>query len=176
MDNENIRKKYLAEFVYGGIDGTVTTFAVIAGATGAALSPAIILILGFANLFADGFSMAVSNYLSNKSQVDLDALAGLERKTKRPIQSALATFFSFVSVGFVPLFSFVIAPFNPWFASHELELSITLTALAFASIGAAKGLVTKQSKIRSALETLVIGGIAASIAFLVGHFLRGIVG
>ena len=65
----NFSQRYLPEFVYGSIDGIVTTFAVVAGAVGATLSPAIILILGFANLFADGFSMAISNYLSIKSQM-----------------------------------------------------------------------------------------------------------
>jgi vacuolar iron transporter family protein len=67
-DNKDIVSKYLPDFVYGGIDGSVTTFAVVAGVTGASLSPTIVLILGFANLFADGFSMAVSNYLSTKSK------------------------------------------------------------------------------------------------------------
>ena len=67
-------KKYLPEIVYGGIDGTVTTFAVVSGALGASLNSAVILILGFANLFADGFSMAVSNYLSSKSERDMRAL------------------------------------------------------------------------------------------------------
>ncbi|AIF82981.1 putative membrane protein [Candidatus Nitrososphaera evergladensis SR1] len=58
----------LEDFVYGATDGAVTTFAVVAGVVGASLSPAIVLILGFANLFADGFSMAVGNYLATKSQ------------------------------------------------------------------------------------------------------------
>ena len=62
--------KYLPEFVYGGIDGLVTTFAVVAGATGANLSLNVVLILGFANLFADGFSMSVGAYLANKSDHD----------------------------------------------------------------------------------------------------------
>ncbi|MEX0882520.1 MAG: VIT1/CCC1 transporter family protein [Cyclobacteriaceae bacterium] len=59
---------YLREFVYGGIDGAVTTFAVVAGAVGANLDPAIIIILGFANLFADGLSMSIGAYLSSKSE------------------------------------------------------------------------------------------------------------
>jgi len=59
---------YLGEFVYGGIDGSVTTFAVVAGAAGAELSSAIVLILGFANLLADGFSMSIGAYLSSKSE------------------------------------------------------------------------------------------------------------
>lgn len=63
-------QEYLGEFVYGGIDGAVTTFAVVAGAVGAELSMSIILILGFANLLADGFSMSVGAYLSTKSELD----------------------------------------------------------------------------------------------------------
>ena len=59
---------YLGEFVYGGIDGSVTTFAVVAGSVGAGLDSSIIIILGFANLLADGFSMSVGAYLSAKSE------------------------------------------------------------------------------------------------------------
>jgi len=62
MLKKSVERKYLSEFVYGGTDGAVTTFAVVAGVMGASLSSAIVLILGFANLFADGFSMAVSDY------------------------------------------------------------------------------------------------------------------
>ncbi|MGH9984463.1 MAG: VIT1/CCC1 transporter family protein, partial [Nitrososphaeraceae archaeon] len=56
------------DFVYGATDGAVTTFAVVAGVFGASLAPSIILILGFANLLADGFSMSIGNYLSTKTQ------------------------------------------------------------------------------------------------------------
>jgi len=69
-DNNDAVSRYLPDFVYGGIDGSVTTFAVVAGVAGASLSPSIVLILGFANLFADGFSMAVGNYLSTKSKIE----------------------------------------------------------------------------------------------------------
>ena len=63
-------EQYLGEFVYGGIDGCVTTFAVVAGAVGAGLDSAVIIILGFANLLADGFAMSVGAYLSTKSEKD----------------------------------------------------------------------------------------------------------
>ena len=62
--------EYLGELVYGGIDGCVTTFAVVAGAVGAGLDSAVILILGFANLFADGLSMSIGAFLSAKAQKD----------------------------------------------------------------------------------------------------------
>ncbi|MBT8255313.1 MAG: VIT1/CCC1 transporter family protein [Bacteroidia bacterium] len=61
---------YLGEFVYGGIDGCVTTFAVVAGAVGAGLDSAIIIVLGFANLLADGFAMSVGAFLSARSEKD----------------------------------------------------------------------------------------------------------
>ncbi|MDI1324658.1 MAG: VIT1/CCC1 transporter family protein [Algoriphagus sp.] len=63
-------QEYLREFVYGGIDGAVTTFAVVAGGFGANLDPGILIILGFANLLADGFSMSVGAFLSAKSEQD----------------------------------------------------------------------------------------------------------
>src|SRR4030065_2526517 len=61
-------KWHFEDFIYGSIDGAVTTFAVVAGVVGASLSPGIILILGFANLFADGFSMAAANYQASKAR------------------------------------------------------------------------------------------------------------
>ena len=61
---------YIRDFIYGGIDGAVTTFAVVSGVSGAELSPSIVLILGFANLAADGFSMAASNYLGTRAEQD----------------------------------------------------------------------------------------------------------
>jgi VIT1/CCC1 family predicted Fe2+/Mn2+ transporter len=61
---------WLPDFVYGGIDGAVTTFAVVAGVVGAGLSTPVILILGFANLLADGLSMAVGKYSSDKAELE----------------------------------------------------------------------------------------------------------
>lgn len=61
-------QEYIGEFVYGGIDGSVTTFAVVAGSAGAGLDSSVIIILGFANLLADGFAMSVGSYLSRKSE------------------------------------------------------------------------------------------------------------
>lgn len=72
---------YLRDWIYGGIDGAVTTFAIVAGSVGAALSPKIILILGVANLLADGFSMAAANYSGSKSEnEDFARLRAVEEK------------------------------------------------------------------------------------------------
>lgn len=63
-------QEYIGEFIYGGIDGSVTTFAVVAGSAGAHLDSSVVIILGFANLIADGFAMSVGSYLSTKSEID----------------------------------------------------------------------------------------------------------
>lgn len=78
-DPESIRRRladgpgahYLRDFIYGGIDGAVTTFAVVSGVVGASLQPAVVIILGIANLLADGFSMAASNYSGTRAELDL---------------------------------------------------------------------------------------------------------
>lgn len=67
---EGAGHNYLRDFVYGGIDGAVTTFAVVAGTTGASLPTRVVLILGAANLIADGFSMAASNFLGTRAERD----------------------------------------------------------------------------------------------------------
>lgn len=64
-------QSYLKDLVYGSIDGAITTFAVVAGVMGAGLPGSVILILGFANLLADGFSMAVSNYLGTRAELQM---------------------------------------------------------------------------------------------------------
>ena len=64
------RASYLRDLVFGGIDGAVTTFAIVAGVVGADLSTRIVLILGVANLLADGFSMAAANYSSTRTEAD----------------------------------------------------------------------------------------------------------
>ena len=163
-----LQKKYLPEFVYGGMDGAVTTFAIVAGTVGASLSPVIVIILGFANLFADGFSMAASNYLSTKSAQDLTTADN----DKPPYKTALATFAAFVVVGFVPLFSFVAAIFFPSLVAMQFELSIILTGIAFIIVGIERGRITGKNIFYSVLSTLGIGGAAAFISYYIGYLLQ----
>jgi VIT1/CCC1 family predicted Fe2+/Mn2+ transporter len=160
----NYNQKYLPDFIFGGVDGLVTTFAIVSGVVGASLSSSIILILGFANLFADGFSMAISNYLSSKSEEDLNQ----NLSNKKAIFAALVTFFAFVIIGFIPLFPFVIG-----FEKNNFILSIILTLIAFSIIGYLKGLISGKSKIISTLQTLLMGALAAAIAYTVGYLLSG---
>ena len=175
-----IERKYLPEFVYGGIDGAITTFAVVAGAIGASLGPGIVLILGFANLIADGFSMAVSNYFATKSQTELHFrhkdYATYKRIGRHPVKTALATFASFFLIGIIPLLSFLLSFLLPVMKENQFSYAIGFTALALITVGLVRGEIVKKHPIRSAFETLIIGGIAAALAFIVGYLLRGLTG
>ena len=215
------RHNYLRDWIYGGIDGAVTTFAVVTGVVGANLSPAIILVMGFANLAADGFSMAASNYLGTKAeQEDFKHLEAVERRhietvpegereevreiyrakgfegddlervvalitadrarwvrtmlteeyglpgdIRSPWRAALATFSAFILCGLVPLVPFLFG------GRDALRLSILLTGGVFFAIGSAKSKWSTASWWRSGLSTLFVGGLAATLAYVVGMLL-----
>jgi len=222
--------KYLGEFVYGGIDGCVTTFAVVSGAVGAELSSAIIIILGFANLFADGFAMSVGAFLSSKTKKDnfnkhkqleyweIDHMPEMEKQEIREVYMAkgfegvileeivktitadkdrwvdvmmkeelhmmedtrssfiigAVTYVSFILVGLVPLTVYVIDYVNPSIDNPFLWSSV-LTAIGFSIIGALKAKVNETSVWRGVAETLILGIIAASVAYFVGDLLENII-
>jgi vacuolar iron transporter family protein len=75
------RQSYFRDWVYGGIDGIVTTYAIVSGVVGARLSPRIILILGSASLIADGFAMAAGEYLATRSEHEEFHHLGLAKDT-----------------------------------------------------------------------------------------------
>lgn len=78
---EGPQPSYIRDWVYGGIDGAVTTFAIVAGVVGADLNARVILILGIANLLADGYSMAAGNYSATKTEIDeYDMFDAIERR------------------------------------------------------------------------------------------------
>lgn len=167
-------RKYLPEIVLGGIDGSITTFAVVSGVVGASLNTSIVLIMGFANLFADGFSMAVSDFFSVKSNNDTSKICPYDEKNKTPTQSAFATFLAFLIIGFIPLLSFVFSLItkNYFIVSNQFLISGILTGLSFLIVGFFRGDVLGKNKFKSSLEVLLTGGIASILAFLAGRILH----
>lgn len=167
---------YLGEFVYGGIDGAVTTFAVVAGATGARFDLKIILVLGFANLIADGFSMGVGSYLSKKSELELMQKRGESTKDEpSPIINGLMTYLSFILIGLVPLLAYLVDFLFGWGSENVFLISIISTAVAFWGIGLLKSRVAKTPVVRAVLETVSLGLIAAILAFVLGDVLERII-
>jgi VIT1/CCC1 family predicted Fe2+/Mn2+ transporter len=120
--------EYIGDLVYGANDGIITTFAVVSGVAGAALSPGIVVILGVANLIADGLSMAASNYLARKSEKEyLEKKTGVAAVAERhPLYNALATFAAFVVAGAIPLVPYVLSVETNAFSWAILATSIAL--------------------------------------------------
>lgn len=167
---------YLSEFVYGGIDGAVTTFAVVAGATGARFDVKIILVLGFANLIADGFSMGVGSYLSSKSSIELMAKRGESVKDEAsPIINGVMTYVSFILVGLVPLLAYTVDVALGLDASNLFAISIVSTGIAFVLIGLLKSKVAHSAVPRAIAETVVLGLIAAGFAYVLGDVLERLI-
>jgi VIT1/CCC1 family predicted Fe2+/Mn2+ transporter len=151
---------YLPDLVYGANDGIITTFAVVSGVVGADLSRTIILILGFANLFADGISMGASNYLARRSTVEAQS------SREDAFRHAAATIAAFIAAGLVPLVAYLL----PLPSDSRFVAAILLTAATLFSVGAARSFVTGLSPLRSGLEMLLIGALAAVAAYLIGAF------
>ncbi|WP_137285629.1 VIT1/CCC1 transporter family protein [Halorussus salinisoli] len=164
--------EYLAEIIYGANDGIVTTFAVVSGVAGATLNPSIVLILGVANLFADGFSMGMSNYLSRRSEMAYQATVEEVRSEasdpKSPASTAFVTFLAFVIAGWAPLLPYILVV-EPLF-----PMSITVTGLAFFAVGASRSLVTRRRWYVNGGEMFLVGMLAATVAYVVGNLLKGV--
>ena len=165
---------HIKDIVYGATDGIITTFAVVAGVVGGALPVATILIVGFANLFADGFSMASSNYLGTKSECEALSKNGAVCRPEihRPALSSLFTFVAFVVAGLVPLLPYVFLADRP----DTFRYTMLATGLALFFVGGFRTFVTKKNFFKSGVEMLLVGGIAAFIAFYVGSLIRMMVG
>lgn len=228
---QNPFAEYLREIVYGGTDGIVTTFAVVAGFSGASiggndllsLSFLTVLLFGLANLLADALSMGLGNYLSIKAEKDVykaekekerkeiqnktedevqetleilqekgfskedsDILVNIFQKNEdywvdwmmnhelelpnpegvNPILTGLATFISFLIFGFIPLIPYILL--NNEDPSFAFSISVNATVLALVLLGLLKWKVIGGGLARSVGEMVLIGGISAIVAFLVG--------
>ena len=151
---------FLSEFIYGGMDGVITTVAIIAGIMGANIAPKYALVLGLASLFADGFSMGISRY---------NSVVDIEKTTLSPFVSGLSTFVSFILIGSIPLLPFA-------FLSLQKEAiiqkwMIISSAFALLLIGIIKGMYT-HSLFKSVAEVLLIGIIGVLVSFHVARFVR----
>ena len=167
-----VARHYVGDLVYGANDGLITTFAVVAGVAGAALSTRVVIILGCANLLADGFSMAASNFLAIRSRGAVE-LAERQAVTEPfATRHALATFLAFVIAGAVPLLAFVLGVPAP----SRFVVATALTLVTLFSVGAARTAVTKGRWWTNGLEMLGVGALAAAVAYGIGRLLAAVPG
>jgi len=160
---------HIGDLVFGANDGIVTTFAVVSGVTGAALSPRVIIILGVANLLADGIAMGAGNYLGMRSEQEYqNSVSGAVQEGRvHAVGHGAAIFLAFVLAGSVPLLPFVVLPAGDGFLLSALAAGIALFA-----VGSLRTYVTRARWFVSGLEMLFIGSLAAAAAYGVGHLLQ----
>lgn len=161
------KASYLRDAVFAANDGVITTFAVVAGAAGASFNIGVVIILGFANLLADGFSMASGNYLGIKSEIEYEKIRGnkIDRQGS-PLTQSIVTFTAFNIAGVLPLLPYVTG------VDYKFEVSAIIVAFVLFTIGAVRGLFIGKSIIKAGVETLLVGGFAAFVAFTTGEILK----
>ena len=159
-------RHYLRDMVFAANDGLVTTFAVVAGVRGAGFSPLVVMALGFANIAADGISMAAGNYLGVKSERECEMGSGfLEwEESVHAAKHGVVTWFAFVVAGLLPLGPFLLgsAP------AAAFAVSTCLTLAGLFGVGAVRGVVTGRAWWRTGLEVLAVGLVAGAAAFGAG--------
>ena len=150
--------RFLPQLIYGANDGIVTTLAIVAGVVGADLPAGIILILGFANLFADGVSMGASAVLAERSKPG--TLLGWRQVW--PIGAA--TFIGFLCAGMIPLIAYLL----PGLDGHRFQIAAASAAITLFAVGTSRALVTPRQWPVAGAEMLLIGAAAGGIAYGVG--------
>lgn len=157
-------RHYIRDLVYGANDGVITTFAVVGGVTGGALSHVAVLVIGVANLAADGVSMGVGNLLAIRAQERAREAQNLPEEEAYPWKHGIATLVAFVVAGAVPLVPFVL----PVAGELRAAWSAAATFVTLFLLGAARAVITNERWWRTGLETLLLGALVALAAYGAG--------
>ncbi|MEZ0209017.1 MAG: VIT1/CCC1 transporter family protein [Candidatus Paceibacterota bacterium] len=160
-------KKYLPSLVYGGSDGAVSYFTLMAGAYGAGLSIKMLIAIGVSNVVADAFSMATADYLSEDSRLNIPL--------KEKEMSAFVTFISFVLIGCFPLapslYAYYTLPADATLPLSMFILSTILTLVGFTYIGYLRGKILRRNIYRTVIQSIIICSVSAGIAFYLGEYI-----
>jgi VIT1/CCC1 family predicted Fe2+/Mn2+ transporter len=161
---------YVRDLVYGANDGVITTFAVVAGVTGGTLNPVAVLVLGVANLVADGLSMGVGNYLGIRSDERVREAQQLPEQEAFPIRHGVATFAAFVTAGAVPLLPFVFSESG----SNRFAWSTGLSLTVLFTVGAARSRVGTGKWWANGLEMVGLGTLVGAVAYFAGSLVAAL--
>lgn len=163
----DVLRHYVGDLVFGASDGIVTTFAAVSGVAGADLGGKAILVVGMANLLADGFSMGASNYLAIRSAAGAERV---DRGRAEPLRHAAATFAAFLGAGALPLLPFLVDRA----ATAAFAVSCAATAAALFAVGSVRSLVVPRRWPGTGLEMLGIGAAASAVAYVAGACLASV--
>lgn len=165
-----VARHYIRDLVYGANDGIVTTFAVVAGVAGGSLSQVAVLVVGAANLAADGVAMGIGNLLAIRANESALAAEGLPQQEAYPWKHGTATLLAFIAAGVVPLVPYTL----PLSDGTHLWWSVTLTMASLFGVGVARAAITRDHWLKTGFEMLALGGLVALAAYGAGALVAAI--
>eukprot|EP00934_Nitzschia_sp_Nitz4_P001375 Nitzschia sp. Nitz4//scaffold48_size128905//70480//71730//NITZ4_003601-RA/size128905-augustus-gene-0.8-mRNA-1//1//CDS//3329552985//1375//frame0 len=229
---------FLKPIIFGGLDGILTSFAIVAGAAGGGMSASVVLVLGFSNIFADALSMGVGEFLSSKAenewilserrrevwelenypegeiqemieiyegqgmshedatlvvqtmakykdffvdvmmQQELELQVPEEDHVRESFNEGVIMFLSFASFGAMPLLGYVVFPlvFDDLDQTTLFVAACSVTACVLFFLGSVKSKFANANWFWSGVETLLLGGTCATVAFTIGYYVNRLVG
>lgn len=159
-----LHEDYFRSVIFGLQDGLVSTTGVVVGISAGAPDRAIIILASFVAVSVEASSMAAGQYSSEKAVHQMDK-SGKHRDSL--IMGASLMFFSYLGAGLIPISPFLIFPPE---VARVISISVALIGLFV--IGYFKGKIVEHRALRSAVEMLIIGGLATIIGLVVGNFLK----
>lgn len=166
-----IARHYIRDLVYGANDGIITTFAVVAGVAGGSLSTGAVLVVGAANLAADGVAMGVGNLLAIRAHESALIADGRPEEETYPWKHGMATLVAFILAGAVPLVPYML----PEAAGGRIVWSTVFTMSALLGVGIVRAAITRDRWWRTGLEMLMLGGVVAIAAYGAGALVAALV-
>lgn len=163
-DSMNPFQSHMRGIVFGGMDGILTTFALLAAVAGSGgSSPALTLVIGISTVLADGLSMGAGEYLSAKAEAEV--AGGTDDEETTPLEKGAAMFVAFTVFGAMPLFGYLLTELLARGATYHFQLSVLITGFTLFALGTIKSTFGAGEWFRSGTEVTLIGGAAACVAF-----------
>jgi VIT1/CCC1 family predicted Fe2+/Mn2+ transporter len=163
-------RHYIRDLVYGSNDGIITTFAVVSGVAGGQLSTLAVLVVGVANLAADGASMGIGNFLAIRADEQARIADELPELESHRLKHGLATLLAFVAAGAIPLVAYLL-PLPP---ARQLLWSTIMTFASLFLFGAGRAAISRGRWWWTGLETLLLGAIVAGAAYGAGRLVAAL--
>lgn len=173
---KKINPRFIKSGVFGANDGIITTFAVVAGVAGAGLSTKIVLILGIANMIADGISMGLGDYLGERSEQRFRKQQTGKAQMTGLWKTGLITFIAFVMAGSMPLMPYFLRFLGlPILEAYQFPFSILATIFTLFFVGSLRTILTDGTWWKNGLEMLGIGAVAAIAAYILGAVIETLI-
>jgi vacuolar iron transporter family protein len=157
------QEDYLRSVLFGCEDGLVSTTGAVVGIAAGSADKEVVVLAGLVVIAVEALSMGAGQFLSEKAVHQLNP--GSHRDNI--IMGALLMFAAYSLAGLIPL-----APYLLWPLATAVPASLILALLALFGLGYAKGRLIKVPPVKSGLEILIVGGLAAVLGLLLGLLLK----